>query len=149
MDWGCDHDTLGHWRALGEAGEGALRRCPSCGATAYRRPGKAYAMWGPPSQAWLDAHPDDRPERGVDQIEGDWSKPRVIPWLPWNHPNYRVTSPKEAVRVCKEWGIDPDRGGFISETHRAAAFACAARNHRAAVAKLTPQQRATPRVRTK
>lgn len=138
-DWGCDHDTPGHWRALGEAGLGALRRCPACGAQAIMRRG--YPEWSEPSARWKETHPKETAEAPYDRIEGDWSKPRVIPWLPWNHPNYKVTSHREAMRVCREWGIDPERGGFVSEAHRKRAEAAAARNTRTAVSKLTKQQR--------
>lgn len=136
--WGCNHDTDGHWRALGEAGCGALRRCPSCGANATMRRG--YAEWSEPSQAWKDAHPPERAEAPYDRIEGDWSRPRVIPWLPWNHPNFKVTSHKEAMRVCKEWGIDPERG-FISEAHRQRAQEAAHRGTREAIGRLNPLQK--------
>lgn len=140
--WGCDHDTPAHWKAIEEAYQGALRRCPACGADAVRRRG--YAEWSEPSRAWKEAHQPERVEWEADRLEGDWSKPRFIPWLPWNHPNYRVTSPQEALRVCKEWGIDPELG-FISETHRKRAQRAAMLNTREARSKFTAERRAKQR----
>lgn len=140
-NWGCDHETPLHMRLLCEVAAGALRHCATCGAPAWVRPGN-YG-WGEPrlewKEAWLSKNHHERPD--MSKIVGDWSKPRLIPWLPWNHPNLFVTSPREAKRVCLEWGIDPERGGFISEAHRERAQAAATKNTREAVGKLNPLQR--------
>jgi hypothetical protein len=106
--------------------------------------------WGDPRESWQEAFfkergGDPRLRNGsgpVQAVSRDWSKPRAIPWLPWNHPNAKVTSHKEAMRVCREWGIDPDKGGFISEAHEKRAKLAAKRNTRVAVGKMTPADRA-------
>lgn len=139
----CDHDDEFHWQLLVDASQGRLRHCPTCGADAVRK--GRYAEWGPPSRAWLDANPEARADADLGRIEGDWSKPRMIPWLPWNHPDLYVTSHREAMQVCRRWGIDPEVGGFISETHRKAAFTAAARNTRNAIERLSPAARARVR----
>lgn len=148
MRWTCDHETPGHYTALKEAAAGALRRCPNCGAEAMRR--KAWYEWSPPSAAWVEQQMAAVRAAGVaecesDRIEGDWSKPRLIPWLHPNHPNYRVTSEREALTVCKVWGIDPAKGGFISEKHQARALAAAHANRGAAFERLTAAQKAQVR----
>lgn len=139
--YGCNHDTGFHMRLLVDAAHGRLRHCPTCGATAY---GPPYSDFGDPRADWLDAWKRSKKGAsiGVDRVSRDWSKPRPMPWLPWDHPNYYVTSHREAIRVCKDWGIDPERGGFISEAHRQRAAEAGRRNRAAALAKWTPAERA-------
>lgn len=142
-NWGCDHDTRGHHQALSEASKGALRSCPTCGAQARRMPGGWWG-WSEPRQSWQEAYWKARNPSVPDtsRVSGNWAEPRMIPWLPWDHPNAMVTSHKEAMRVCREWGIDPERGGFISEAHKARAFAAGRHNRAEAVAKMTAAERA-------
>lgn len=139
----CDHETPGHWQALAEARAGSLRRCPVCGASARRVAGP-YWGWSEPSAEFLDRVLRERHVSVPDtsRVSSNWSEPRQIPWLPWDHPNAMVTSHREAMRVCRDWGIDPERGGFISEKHKANAFAAARRNRREAVAKMSPADQA-------
>lgn len=141
MNWGCDHDTGFHMRLLVEAAHGKLRRCPTCGATAY---GPPYSDFGDPNERWQAKYRRENPTPAdsIDRVSRDWSQPRPIPWLPWDHPNYMVTSHREAVRVCRDWGIDPERGGFISPEHERRAREAARRNRRAAIAKFSAADRA-------
>lgn len=128
-------------RLLVEAAQGKLRHCPRCGATAY---GPPFSDFGDPRDDWKDRYARSirTPNVDLNTLSTDWSEPRTIPWLSPDHPNFYVTSQREAIRVCRDWGIDPERGGFISEEHRARAQEAARRNRPAALAKLTPAQRA-------
>lgn len=128
-------------KLLVEAARGQMRHCPTCGANAY---GPPYSDFGDPRQDWKDAYlkANPTPERDMTTPSRDWSQPRPIPWLPVTHPNYYVSSQREAIRVCKDWGLDPERNGFISEKHRARAVAAAAQNRGAYYAALSPREQA-------
>lgn len=149
-NWNCDHDTPFHHRLLHETAHGALRHCPRCGAHPRKMPG-GWLDWGEPRESWREANRPPGVDSGIlhdlaHKKCTDWSEPRPIPWLPWDHPNYFVTSEREALKVCRDWGIDPSRpGGFISEAHRERAIAAGQRNRRAAVAALSPRERAQRR----
>ena len=142
MDWGCDHDTGFHMKLLVEAAHGRHRHCPTCRANAY---GPPYSDFGDPCEDWKERQrkSNQAPDTSaLSSVGTDWSQPRAIPWLHPDHPNYYVTSQREAIRVCKDLGIDPERGGFISEKHRQRADMAAKANRREAFSKLSARDRA-------
>ena len=59
--------------------------------------------------------------RGYVGTESNWTGGKIVPQLPANHPDYRVTSKQQMERVYKNHGISMETGHFVSSEAQKAA----------------------------
>ena len=52
--------------------------------------------------------------KGYVGTESNWTGGKIVPQLPANHPDYRVTSKSQMERVYKKHGISMETGHFVS-----------------------------------